>query len=197
VGHSTFLEMGVAGYPPPVDADGYTMSKWARESIPEKAHAKLDIPVMIHRLTSITGANAPTTDMLANLFYYSKELRAAPALYAIEGVFDVISVEIVARTIVRDTLQPIRGINFSNIGGIKSVPVKDLHLAMAMDTGVKMQRVHLQEWVTRALQAGMSKEIAHLLRYLTRWRRASSIRRSNGVAIWRRWCKCHPWGRVG
>jgi thioester reductase-like protein len=68
-----------------VDADEYTISKWASESILEKAHAKLDIPVMIHRPTSIIGANAPTTDMLANLFYYSKELRAVPALYGSEG----------------------------------------------------------------------------------------------------------------
>jgi hypothetical protein len=57
----------------------------------------------------------------------------------------VIAVEIVARTIMGDALRPIRGINFSNIGGIKGVPVKDLHLAMAMDTGVEMKRVHLQE----------------------------------------------------
>jgi thioester reductase-like protein len=142
--------MGVAGYPPPVDADGFTMSKWASECILEKAHAKLDIPIIIHRPTSIIGTNAPTTDMLTNLLYYSKELRAVPALHKIEGAFDMISIEIVARTIVRDAFQPIRGINFSNIGGIKSAPVKDMHLAMALDMGVEMKRVHLQE------------EIAHL-----------------------------------
>jgi hypothetical protein len=100
--------------------------------------------------------------MITNLFHYSKELRAAPTLHGIKGAFDVVSVEVAARTIARDALQPIRGINFSHIGGIKMLPVKDLHAAMATDMGFNMEWVHLQEWVQKAVQARMDKEVAHL-----------------------------------
>jgi thioester reductase-like protein len=162
VGHTTFPEMGVAGYPPPVGADGYTMSKWASESILEKTHTTLGIPVMLHRPTGTIGSSSTTMDMLTDLFNYSKELRAVPTFPEIEGAFDIVSVEVMARTIVRDALQPIKGINFSSIGGVKTVPVKDLHIAVAMDTGVQMERVHLQEWVRKVVQAGMDKEVAHL-----------------------------------
>jgi hybrid polyketide synthase/nonribosomal peptide synthetase ACE1 len=145
-----------------VNADGYTMSKWASESIPEKAHTTLGIPVMLHRPIGIIGSSSTTMDMLTDLFNYSKELRAVPTLPEIEDAFDIVSVEVMARTIVCDALQPIKGFNVSNIGGVKMVPVKDLHIAVAMDTGVQMERVHLQEWVRKVVQAGMDKEVAHL-----------------------------------
>jgi hypothetical protein len=100
--------------------------------------------------------------MWANFFKYTKELHTVPTLHGIKGAFDVVSVEIVPCTIVRDALQSVKDINFSNICDIKMSPVQDLNVAMAMNRGVEMQRVHLQEWVRRAMQAGMSKDVSHL-----------------------------------
>ncbi|KAF1849624.1 uncharacterized protein K460DRAFT_274384 [Cucurbitaria berberidis CBS 394.84] len=162
VGHPTFPEVAVGSNLPPVHADGYTASKWASEAVLEKIHGKLDMPIMIHRPTTIIGPNTSSNDVLANLFQYAKELRAVPDLKHVKGFFDIIPLDVVARTISREALKPIQGINFSNIGGVKRVPVRDLHLAMAMDTGIEMKKVHLQEWVRMAKRAGMSQEIAHV-----------------------------------
>jgi hypothetical protein len=76
------------------------------------------------------------SNIMANLRHYAKELRAVPDLITAKGSFDIIPADLVAQVIAREVLQKvaiisyplekferwqnIRGINFSNIGGIRT-----------------------------------------------------------------------------
>jgi hybrid polyketide synthase/nonribosomal peptide synthetase ACE1 len=78
-------EVSVAEYIPPVDASGNTTSKWASEVVLEKASAKFEIPVTIHRPTSVVEAagkpdEVPLHDALQNLLRFSREMKAVPRL---------------------------------------------------------------------------------------------------------------------
>jgi hybrid polyketide synthase/nonribosomal peptide synthetase ACE1 len=78
-------EVSVAEYIPPVGASGNTTSKWASEVVLEKASAKFEIPVTIHRPTSVVKAagkpdEVPLHDALQNLLRFSREMKAVPRL---------------------------------------------------------------------------------------------------------------------
>ncbi|KAF2833447.1 acetyl-CoA synthetase-like protein [Ophiobolus disseminans] len=163
VGHPVFPEMAIASYPSAGDADGYTASKWAREAVLENAHTKLQVPVMIHRPATLVGEGTSTSNVMANLLYYGQALSAVPDLHNVDCSFDLVSVETVARTIVREVVRPIKGINFANIAGVKRIPVCYFHTAMAMEMGIAIRKIPLQEWVDLAHEAGMAEEMEHTL----------------------------------
>jgi hypothetical protein len=87
---------------------------------------------------------------------------ALPDTQGLRGFFDIIAVDVVARTIVREALQYIRDINFSNIGGVRRLPVQNLHVLLAMEMKSNVRKVSLGEWVDLARQAGMRKEMVHI-----------------------------------
>ncbi|KAH7094375.1 hypothetical protein FB567DRAFT_599928 [Paraphoma chrysanthemicola] len=155
--HPIFPEMGVAQYPPPIDADGYTASKWASEVVLEKAHSKLQIPVMIHRPTTLVGNGVGEKNVMANLLHFSKELHTVPEL-RMDGAFDFVNIETAARTIIRDVLGGIQGVNFSNIGGMQRIGV----LGLGNEIGGDVRTVEMRQWVELAKGAGMSTEMAHV-----------------------------------
>lgn len=90
---------------------------------------------MIYRPTTLIGEGVVESDAMANLLHYSKDIRAVSDLRSIKDSFDLIPCDIAARTIVREVLRPLQGINFSNIGGLKRIPVRDLDVSLAMDLG--------------------------------------------------------------
>ncbi|UZP45238.1 hypothetical protein NXS19_013050 [Fusarium pseudograminearum] len=71
-------EVSVSNYEPPVDGSyGYIASKWASERILESC-AEKGLPVWIHRPSNITGQNAPSHDLMQNIFRYSGETSSLP-----------------------------------------------------------------------------------------------------------------------
>lgn len=58
VGHLIFPEAAVGSYKPTPNIDGYITSKWTSEVILQRAHAKHEIPVMIHRPTTLVCEGA-------------------------------------------------------------------------------------------------------------------------------------------
>jgi hypothetical protein len=70
----------------------------------EKASAKFEIPVMIHRSTSVVEAagkpdEVPLHDALQNLLRFSREMKAVPRLEGWTGCFDMVPVDVVAHRI--------------------------------------------------------------------------------------------------
>jgi hybrid polyketide synthase/nonribosomal peptide synthetase ACE1 len=162
VGHQTLAEVAITEFLPTGDIDGYTASKWASEVVLGHAHRDLKILVMIHRSTTLIGKDILESSIMTNLLHYAHELRAVADTQGLRGFFDIIAVNVVACTIVREALQSIRGINFSKIGGVRRLPVRNLHSLLAMEIKSNVRKVSLGEWVDLARQAGMRKEMVHI-----------------------------------
>ena len=102
----TFEEISVASTLPPSDgSDGYTASKWAIERFLERASQHFDLPVWIHRPSSITrsssflGENASELELLQKLLKYSRLMRATPVAEKLQGALDLVTAEHVAEGI--------------------------------------------------------------------------------------------------
>ncbi|ATZ48196.1 Bcpks3 [Botrytis cinerea B05.10] len=113
-GLETYPEVSVAEHPPPEatnsssnsnqEFDSYSITKWASEVIVERSSRSFKTPATIYRPSSITGENAPKHDLLTNILEYSKILKSVPILDGWTGVFDMISVDILAQMIVSSVL---------------------------------------------------------------------------------------------
>lgn len=96
--------------------------------------------------------------------HYTKEILAVPDLPVVDGSFDFISCNTATSSIVRDVLGPVYGvktINFSNIGGVKRLPVHDLREVLTSELGSRI-KIGLKEWLDLARQAGMESEMVHI-----------------------------------
>jgi thioester reductase-like protein len=162
VGHQTLADMSIAEYLPSGDDDGYTASKWASEVVLEHAHQTLSIPFMIHRPTTLLWKDIPEISIMANLLHCAQELRAVPELQAMRGFFDLIPLDVTARTIVREALRRVQGINFSNIGGVRRLPVRDLHVLLVMEMNASVRKTSFEEWMDLVRHARMHKERVHI-----------------------------------
>jgi hypothetical protein len=72
-------------------------------------------------------------------------------------------VDIAAGNIMREVLSGSKGIQSSNIGDVKRIPVWDLHAVLGMELGVGARKIELREWVVTARERGMRKEMGHVL----------------------------------
>lgn len=159
----TLPESSVENHIPPPNADGYNSSKWAGEVLLEKANRVLGIPVTVHRPTSIVGPGAPNSDVLLNMLEFSRRLTAVPRLENWTGELDLVHVETVARTVMRDVLDGSNdGIRFTNICGERKIPVSELYKLVSEDSGMVGQ-LDLIDWVEKARAVGLDKGIAEWL----------------------------------
>jgi thioester reductase-like protein len=147
VGQQNLAEVAITEFLPTGDIDGYTASKWASEVVLGHAHRDWKIPVMIHRPTTLIGKEILERSIITNLLHYAHELRAVPDTQGTRVFFDIISADVVARTTVREVVQSIQGINFSNIGGVRWLPVRDLHVLLAKEMKANVRKMNLEEWV--------------------------------------------------
>ncbi|KAI1088375.1 hypothetical protein F5B19DRAFT_496433 [Rostrohypoxylon terebratum] len=102
-------EISVSSQLPPHDADGYSSSKWMSECLLEKVAADYNLPVWIHRPTTIIGEGPSESDLMTTIIKYSRLLRAIPRIdgLKIRGSFDLISVEGVSQLLVDKALDSI------------------------------------------------------------------------------------------
>jgi hybrid polyketide synthase/nonribosomal peptide synthetase ACE1 len=165
----TFGEMSVASFPPPSPPnDGYIAAKWVSEVYLENIQKEFGMPVWIHRPSSITGIDAPELDLMNNVMKYIKETRKVPDSSSWTGVFDLISVESVASQIYeaihKSDFTRSDAVKYTYESGEMQLGQEDIMPLMKMGTGQEFQAVSIDEWVTHAEQAGLSRLLAAYLR---------------------------------
>ncbi|KAM0360408.1 hypothetical protein ACHAP4_002485 [Fusarium culmorum] len=157
-------EVSVSEYKPPVDGlYGYIASKWASERILESC-AEKGLPVWIHRPSNITGQNAPSHDLMQNIFRYSAETSSLPNLSGWKGYFDFVPVEDVAQGIVNsatETREP--ELVYRHHCGAKKIAVDNLKDHFETEQGKTMDIVSVKEWLKRAKNAGLDPLTATLV----------------------------------
>lgn len=190
IAHLTGLErldeLSLEGFPPPADgSDGYVASKWASERYLENASKQLGLPVWIHRPTSITGEGAPSMDVMQNVLASCIATKSLP-LVEEEGwkaKFDFIHVDEVARRIVwhaferhgdnnDDGCTPLIGagnhLSFVHLCNDKKLTWAELKEKLETENGFTLEPLPLDEWLERAVDAGLSELVAATFEEVTR-----------------------------
>ncbi|KAH8896247.1 PKS-NRPS hybrid [Thozetella sp. PMI_491] len=193
-GDTRFHATSLAHTPPAAQwADGYTASKWASETLLERAaNSHLAVPVVIHRLSSVTpnssassGGEHPSqaTDVVGSMVHYSCNLRAVPdpKMVRWRGALDFVSVGRVADGVVSSAFsrkQEIEGISRPKAHGIdppirflfqsseQIVPVERIREYVARRLGIQDSEVRvlpMDKWLALARQAGMEELVAVFL----------------------------------
>jgi amino acid adenylation domain-containing protein/thioester reductase-like protein len=169
LGTPAFPEQSVSSSPPPVDgSDGYVAAKWASERILEQASERLGLPVFIHRPSNITGPDVGDRDIIHNVWRWSEVLRAVPDLVAAgaKGAFDFVGVETCAKGIT-DTLfvQASAGhLAYIHQSGENVIPVEEFRECLQRNGGADVELVPFDQWVDKAVQAGLDDLVASFLR---------------------------------
>ncbi|PFH59668.1 hypothetical protein XA68_12046 [Ophiocordyceps unilateralis] len=154
-------EMSLSDINPPVDgSQGYAASKWASEVFLEAYTRKVGTPTWIHRPANITGAGAPSTDLMQNLIKYSATMGALPDVGSWRGSVDLVSVETVSEGIVKAIHEggSWGKTVFRHYCAVEKIPVKGLAAHLEADT------IDLEEWLERAERAGLDRTTSLLIR---------------------------------
>ena len=163
-------EISVATYPPPSDgSNGYSASKWASEVYLEKVSQHLGLPIWIHRPSSIIGDDAPELDIMHNLLYYSRKMKAVPDFSSWKGWFDFISVDSVASKVIDETLfgssLDNHTVKYLHQSGEIEVPVAGFKGFLEAESKSKFETLSGQDWVSRAKDLGLHELVAAYIIY--------------------------------
>ncbi|KAJ2905390.1 hypothetical protein MKZ38_005488 [Zalerion maritima] len=170
-GKETLPPQSVKEFQPPNDGShGYSATKWASEVVLEKVASAggPDMQVTIHRPTSITGPNAPATDLMQNIIRQSLKMRALPNIQGWKGMLDFVGVDRVAEGVV-DSLFAARQdakevpLQFVHHCGGK-IPMEDLRECLEGENGVELASVGLEEWLGKAKEDGMDAMMEDVVR---------------------------------
>ncbi|KAF4824807.1 Polyketide synthase-nonribosomal peptide synthetase [Colletotrichum siamense] len=168
-GQETWGAESVKPYPPLASRNmsGYIATKWASERYLEKISDQCDLPIWIHRPSSIKGTGAPAGDLISNLLHYSRDIKAMPDVSSWNGWLDFITVEGAAMQVVdevyKDYSWPGR-VAYLYESGEEIVPLTDLKATLERDTGCEFEVLAMDEWATRAESKGMSVLLGEYLR---------------------------------
>lgn len=166
-GCSDIPSSSVAHYPPPATGVlGYAASKWASEVFLEKLNARYrDWPICIHRLSNLARAGEPHLDLVHNLRYFSRLLRAVPVMHrGTTGVIDSVSLDKVVHGIM--SALHYRGgekLRFVHHTGTRCLPLDDMGTWINDSNGTEKDTIHYHEleqmsfatWAKRAGEQGM------------------------------------------
>ncbi|KAL6820009.1 putative PKS-NRPS protein [Trichoderma camerunense] len=131
----------VSQHEPPTDgSNGYSATKWASEVYLEKVTENSNLPIWIHRPSSITGENAPETDLMQSVIKHSLNLQAIPDLSSWQGSFDFVPVDAVA-------------------AGITAA----LYDNKIPENSIKLEVLSLEEWVDKAKARGLLDNATEVL----------------------------------
>lgn len=171
-----FPEQSLSDFPPAPDAaaaltEGYSASKWASEVFLEKASARLDIAVHIHRPSSIINPVVPGTNVIGTVFALSRLMKAVPTTDHWEGYFDLISEERASRQIIDSIFRATAdgdgiedgAVRFSHVCGEVRFDVKDLKEHMESTEGVAFRKLPWKEWLDRARSFGLDPTVSAYL----------------------------------
>ncbi|KKK17327.1 hypothetical protein AOCH_002450 [Aspergillus ochraceoroseus] len=161
-------EISMLPYPPPSDGEqGYLTSKWVSEIYLENCSRTHNIPLTIHRISSIVGPDAPAMDITNNVLGYSRQMRAVPNLRGCRGFVDLIPVDVAAANIVAEAVavsSETALIRYVNESGETQVAASQLkgHLEQAAEES--FQEMTLAQWIQSAQEHGMPELVARFLR---------------------------------
>lgn len=161
---SVLTEVSVSECAPPSDAqDGYAISKWVSESFLERVALEHDVPIWIHRPTTIVGPGAPELDLMSAVIKYSRLLRSTPRVDALEikGAFDLIHVEDVSQDLVDMALKPpplkqkslIKFVHHCNKEKVAPDGLKEY---LELMDKIRYEDLSIQEWLQAALAKGLN-----------------------------------------
>ncbi|OTA01513.1 hypothetical protein A9Z42_0018340 [Trichoderma parareesei] len=148
--------VSISQHEPPTDgSNGYSATKWACEVYLEKVTENTNLPIWIHRPSSITGENAPDTDLMQSIIRHSLALRAIPDLSSWQGSFDFVPVDDVAAGITSALYDVGQGLTFAHHCGKQKIPVYELKKHLESANGIELDVLSLKEWVDRAKSDGL------------------------------------------
>lgn len=166
----TFDQVSVVSYPPSSSADGYEASKWVSEIFLENVHREFQLPVYIHRPSSIVGPDAPSLDIANNLLRFSQKMQVVPKLedWNVRGHLDFVDIHAAAANIATTVLQgppdsrP-RSVIYLHESGQLVMPISGLKNYLERDGLAKFEEVGMREWVRLALGNGLNESIVEYL----------------------------------
>lgn len=161
----TIGEVSVSKWTPGPDADGYTAAKWVAERHLEKVHEHFDLPIVIHRPSSITGEGSGRLDLMSNMFKYVELLEAVPQGAAWKGYFDFISVHSVAAAIVKSVTGPQHAaVRYLYSAGEIVYPLAVMKELTESGSGLSVKTLPVEEWVQAAEEKGLDQMLAAYMR---------------------------------
>ncbi|KAI0428566.1 PKS-NRPS hybrid [Xylaria sp. FL1042] len=166
-GQDEWEQRSVGAYLPPAGADGYIATKWVSERYLEKVNDQCELPIWIHRPSSITGQDAPATDLMENMIKFSRKIAAIPDTSAWRGWLDFISVDKAAMQIVDEVYE-----DYSWPGHVKHlyesgeqvVALSDMKGVLGRESGSVIETVSMEEWVSRAVEEGLNPLLGEYLK---------------------------------
>jgi hybrid polyketide synthase/nonribosomal peptide synthetase ACE1 len=168
-GQESFERSSVSAYPP-VHGDGYVATKWASERYLEKVSDQCELPIWIHRPSSITGDGAPKTDLMMNLLTYSRLMKAVPDTNLWRGWLDFIDVKRVAMQIADEVYEDYSwpgNVKYLYESGDHEIPISDLKGVLEREQGSVFETLALEEWVAKAQSHGLHPLLAEYLNGLS------------------------------
>ncbi|KAI1478194.1 putative hybrid NRPS/PKS enzyme [Daldinia eschscholtzii] len=175
-GEQTFEQRSVGIFPPPSSPSelqekvgGYVATKWASERYLDKVSDRCELPIWIHRPSSVTGEGAPETDLMSNMITYSRATGLVPDTSSWSGWIDMISVENVAMQISDQVYEDYSwpgNVKYLFESGEQEILISDMKgvLERENSNGSKIKTVSMEEWVSRAQEKGMNPLLGEYLR---------------------------------
>lgn len=166
-GQESYPSVSVRSFEPPADgSNGYIASKWASEVYLEGMNERFDMPVVIHRPSSITGPGVPGTDVMGSLLKFSKMMHAVPKSEYIKGHFDFVSVDNVAKGIVNSVQRGVEDMEIRYVFESGDVQIESSRMKENLErqTGEMFVELTIQEWTRRAEVLGLNTMVAAFLK---------------------------------
>ncbi|KAL4811323.1 beta-ketoacyl synthase domain-containing protein [Aspergillus unguis] len=172
---NAFPEVSTRKFPPPRDGTyGYISSKWASEVYLENVSSKHNLPVTIHRPSSIIrpdmNEESPAADVLQNMLAFSRRIATVPLAASLKGYIDLVRPETVTDKLLLAVTAPSPsrsgGIVYIHESGDIEMEVEKIPDHLSKELGKPVEQVPLDEWVRRAEKAGLSAAMAAVFRGL-------------------------------
>ncbi|RDL33251.1 putative hybrid nrps pks [Venustampulla echinocandica] len=175
-GEESFEQRSVGSYSPPSSSEllngnsGYLATKWASERYLEKISDRCELPIWIHRPSSITGDGASEVDLMTNLLHYSRTIKAVPDTSLWRGYIDLVSVGRVAMDIANQVYEDYSwpgNVKYLYESGEQEILLSDIRGVLERATGgSKIETVRMEEWVSRAEEKGLNPLLGEYLRHI-------------------------------
>lgn len=157
--------------PAPDGSFGYASSKWVGERLLERVHAEHGLPVCIYRPSTIMrrGTAAMSSraelDWVNALLWYTRRVGAAPQVRHNRGALDLVRTETCCDGVLGRVLGGISGarIEYVNQVGDAVIPMDSIRDVDA-DKGRRYDVLPLDQWLNRAVEAGLHPGVSDLIR---------------------------------
>ncbi|PGH13477.1 hypothetical protein AJ79_03607 [Helicocarpus griseus UAMH5409] len=171
-----FYEESLAAYTPPTDGVmGYVATKWTSERYLENINQSTNLPVWIHRPSTIIGDDAPKADIMHNLLHFSKELKSVPDFGEVKGWFHFVTVDDVAKGITgeffsnsadanADSAPSPPAVTYIHYNGDEEAEMHEFKEYMEKKCQVPYQILTMDEWIRQAEGVGILPQISVFMR---------------------------------